>query len=46
MKRLAVILPYDKYHIENFTNHFMTMVNEDKFYLIIMELLILMMRGL
>lgn len=32
MKRLAVILPYDKDHIENFTNHFNVMVGEDKFY--------------
>ena len=32
MKRLAVILPYDKDHIDNFTDHFKTMINEDKFY--------------
>ena len=32
MSRLAVILPYDKNHIENFTNHFKEMVDETEFY--------------
>ncbi len=32
MSRLAIILPYDKNHIENFTNHFKQMVTEEDFY--------------
>tara|TARA_Y100000592_G_scaffold84132_1_gene134684 strand:- start:28 stop:1488 length:1461 start_codon:yes stop_codon:yes gene_type:complete len=32
MSRLAVILPYDENHIENFTNHFKQMVDETEFY--------------
>ena len=32
MKRLAVILPYNEHHIENFTEHFRTMVPEGDIY--------------
>jgi len=32
MKRLAVILPYNEQHIENFTNHFKSMVPEGDIY--------------
>ena len=32
MSRLAVILPYDENHVENFTNHFKQMVDEKDFY--------------
>jgi hypothetical protein len=32
MKRLAVILPYSEQHIENFTDHFKTMVPEGDIY--------------
>ena len=32
MKKLAVILPYNEEHIDNFTDHFMTMVPEEDIY--------------
>tara|TARA_Y100000592_G_scaffold100635_1_gene181630 strand:+ start:6061 stop:7524 length:1464 start_codon:yes stop_codon:yes gene_type:complete len=32
MKKLAVILPYDEYHIDNFTNHFNALIDQSDFY--------------
>ena len=32
MSRLAIILPYDQNHIENFTNHFKAIISESDFY--------------
>ena len=32
MKRLAVILPYNKRYIDNFVEHFKNTVKEDEFY--------------
>ena len=40
MKRLAVILPYNEQHMENFTEHFRVMVpeSEDLYYKLIFDL--------
>jgi len=32
MKRLAIIVPYDEQHIDNFTNHFKSVISEEDFY--------------